>query len=140
MVVKKKDDGEERKKRKKATYYETQIPSIPILKCTSVTVMKIGTWVTLNKSSFRNNTGNWKAHMEIIGRGRTEKKTRKSWWMFLPAHKSVTQQNNSVLPQISPFLLKTNSQRESWSILFSTHRSCEWLYPPTAVFCEDTHL
>lgn len=31
------------KKRKKKIYYETQIPSIPILKYTSFTVMKIGT-------------------------------------------------------------------------------------------------
>ena len=38
------------------------------------TVMKMGTWVMLNKSSFRNNTGNWEAHMEIIGKGRAGEK------------------------------------------------------------------
>lgn len=35
--------------------------------------MKMGTWVALNKSGFRNNTGDWKAHLEMSERERTGK-------------------------------------------------------------------
>lgn len=51
--------------------------------------MKIGTWVTLNQRSFRNNTENWKATWRLL-EGKDREKARKGRWIFLPVHESTT--------------------------------------------------
>lgn len=66
------------------------------LKSTSLTVMKTGTWVTLNQSGFRNRTGDWKAHVERTERGKNRGKDRKSQRLCLPARKAQHRQRTLV--------------------------------------------
>lgn len=41
----------------------------------------------IEQNGFRNNTGDWKAHLEMSERGKDRENTRESQWLCLPAHK-----------------------------------------------------
>lgn len=101
--------------------------------------MKMGTRVTLNKSGLRNNTGDWKAHLEMSERGKDRGKTRKSQWLCLPAHKEQ-HGKEPCLPSDFSFPLTWRAEHQphlrdnSWCPslhhrLLSTSHHCSGMWP-----------